>query len=208
MHSQHTCRALVGIAFAWLAFGAGGASGADLPAPAAEVAAFVARPCPSLSLEHLARLSCCELEQLYRQAEATPLPDGYVRGRAIYCPDRPLSGARSSLTNFLWRGKLLDAAGCSLVNQWLGFRAIKARIYLGTSWLDGKPSVIMDYRGTSRVWSDVRDEVREVAPGLFLGAMFRSRRAGPEFQLFFALQAPSARECPGCPPADSAVNPD
>jgi hypothetical protein len=146
-------------------------------------------PVTPRSLEHLARLSWPELEQLYRQAEARPIPAGYARGRAIYCSGRPLSGPRSALTGLLWHGKVFDAASCSLVNQWLGFRAVKARLYFGPSWLDGQPALVMDYRGTSRVWADVRDEVREVAPGLFLGAMFRCKSAGPKFQMFFALEA-------------------
>ena len=41
----------------------------------------------------------------------------------------------------------------------------------GPSWLDGKPSIIMDYSATSRVWADVRDEVREVAGSFVLGAL-------------------------------------
>jgi hypothetical protein len=47
----------------------------------------------------------------------------------------------------------------------------------------------MDYHETSRVWVDVRDEVREVAPGLYLGRMYRRKPCGPEFQFFFALEA-------------------
>jgi hypothetical protein len=49
----------------------------------------------------------------------------------------------------------------------------------------------MDYGATSRVWADVRDEVREVAPGLYLGAMFRRRDPQPQFKMFFALQCPA-----------------
>ena len=60
---------------------------------------------------------------------------------------------------------------------------------LGPSCLDGKPSIVMDYGETSLVWADVRDEVREVAPGLYLGRMYRLKPCGPEFQMFFALQA-------------------
>ena len=47
----------------------------------------------------------------------------------------------------------------------------------------------MDYSETSLVWRDVRDEMREVAPGLYLGRMYRRKKCGLEFQIFFALQA-------------------
>jgi hypothetical protein len=147
-------------------------------------------PCPPapLTLEGLARLSWPELEALYRQAEPGPVPTGYARGRAVYCPDKRLSGARSALTRALWHGKVFDCAGAGLVNQWCGFRAIHAEVYYGPSWLDGCPSIVMDYSRTSKVWADVRDEVREVAPGLYLGRMYKRKPCGPEFQMFFALQ--------------------
>jgi hypothetical protein len=167
------------VAWGWLALGTAGA-GCDCPAPAVP-----------LCLEQLARLSWPELEQLYRQAEARPIPAGYARGRAIYCSDSRLAGPRGAVTGLLWHGKLFDGCDCTLVNQWLGFRAVKARVYFGTSWLDGKPALVMDYRGTSRlVWTNVRDELREVAPGLFLGAMYRCKKGEPRFQMFFVLQAP------------------
>jgi hypothetical protein len=148
------------------------------------------------SLEQLARLSWPELEQLYRQAEVGAMPQGYLRGRAIYCPDKALSGARSAVTHVLWHGKEFHA-DCTLINQWCGFKAIRARVYPGPSWLDGGPSLIMDYCGTSRVWADVRDELREVAPGLYLGAMYRRREPEPEFKMFFALEAGDRGTC--CP---------
>lgn len=147
-------------------------------------------------VEQLARLSWPELEQLYRQAGVGAVPQGYVRGRAIYCSDQKLSGARSAVTHVLWHGKEFHA-DCTLVNQWCGFKAIRARVYHGPSWLDGGPSIIMDYCGTSRVWADVRDEIREVAPGLYLGIMYRRRQPQPEFKMFFALEAGVQGKC--CP---------
>ena len=152
-------------------------AGDDIPAP------------PALSLEQLAGMTWPELESLYRASDAGAAPVGFAAGKAIYCPCDRLSGVRSKVSGALWRGKVFDPEGCGLVNQWLGFRAIKARVYYGPSRLDGKPSLIMDYGGTSWVWADVRDEAREVAPGLYLGRMYRCKSGRPEFQLFFALQA-------------------
>jgi hypothetical protein len=143
-------------------------------------------PC---SLEQLAHMSWADLECLYRQAEVGTIPQGYTRGRAIYNPDSTLGGARSKITHLLWHGKDFCPSDGTLINQWCGFRAIRARVGYGTSWLDGKPSIIMDYCGTSHIWRDVRDEVREVAPGLYLGAMYRRDCQCPQFQMFFALEA-------------------
>ncbi len=140
------------------------------------------------SVEGLARMSWGELECLYRQAEAGTIPAGYTRGRAIYCRGRLLSGAQSATSRLLWRGKHFDPCAGTLVNQWRGFRAVRARVGCGTSWLDGRPSIVMDYRGTSRFWPDVRDEAREVAPGLYLGIMYREKCGRPELKTFFALE--------------------
>jgi hypothetical protein len=77
-----------------------------------------------------------------------------------------------------------------LVNQWCGFQAVHARVCYGLSWLDGRPSIIMDYEGISPlVWAHVRDEIREVAPGLYLGIMFRRTSCESEMKLFFVLEA-------------------
>jgi hypothetical protein len=143
-----------------------------------------------LSLDGLARLGWPELEALYRAGTPTPLQDGYFRGRPVYCPEKALSGVRTKLTSAIWHGKIVEDGGCSLINQWHGFRAIRAKLSMGESLLDGKPSLIMDYSQTSHVWADVRDEVREVAPGLFVGAMYRRKGGCCRFEMFFVLEAP------------------
>jgi hypothetical protein len=147
-------------------------------------------PCPPdrLSLEQLAQMSWPDLECLYRASGPGTIPVGYARGRPIYCPDAPLAAARSKVTRLLWHGKHFSACDGTLVNQWCGFKAIRARVSYGDSWLDGAAAIVMDYGGTSRLWADVRDEVREVAPGLYLGAMFLRRDPQPQFKMFFALE--------------------
>jgi hypothetical protein len=159
---------------------------------AAPDGAATCTPAPPLCLERLACMSWPQLEQLYRQAEAGAIPQGYARGLAVYCPDGKLASVRSRVSRALWHGKVFDACDGTLVNQWCGFRAIKARVSYGPSCLDGRLSIIMDYRGMSHVWADVRDEVREVAPGLYIGRMYRRHACGPEFKLYFVLQACAA----------------
>jgi hypothetical protein len=145
---------------------------------------------PVLSLEQLACMSWCELEQLYRQAATGLMPEGYLRGRAIYCPEQPLTSTRSKVTQAIWHGKFFCTDDGMLVNQWcLGMQAVKARLCYGASWLDGGPSILMDYRGTSPIiWRDVRDEIRQVAPGLYLGLMYRCKKGEPRMKMFFALE--------------------
>jgi hypothetical protein len=160
-------------------------------APPATACATASRP---RTLEQLAAMSWPELEALYRASGPGVAPVGYARGLAIYCPDAPLAAVRAKVTHVLWRGKHFSACDGTLVNQWCGFQAIRASVYDGASWLDGGPAVVMDYGGTSRVWRDVRDEIREVGPGLYLGAMFRRAEPNPRFKMFFALECPSP-EC-------------
>jgi len=144
---------------------------------AAAVAGAGERPC---SVEELRRMSWCELEQLYRELPPGKGPCGYLPGKSIYC-----SRLRSCSTNLAWKGKhFCDGI---MINQWAGWRAVDARVYIGESWLDCKPSIILDYRGRCGMWSDVRDEIREVCPDVYLGIMYREHCCGRKVETFFAL---------------------
>jgi hypothetical protein len=87
----------------------------------------------------------------------------------------------------MWLGKHFCCDG-KLVNQWSHGCMVKARVCPGQSWLDGGPSIIMDYRGESLIWSKVRDEMREVGPGVYVGIMFRESGQCPKIKTYFALQ--------------------
>lgn len=136
----------------------------------------------------LERKSWAELEQIYRDAEPGRLPHGFAKGRVVYCPGTFLGGVKSEVAQLVWRGKHFSAADGMLINQWCGVRAIRAAVSFGPSWLDGKPAIILDYSGTSRLWADVRDEMREIAPGVYLGAMYLRRCPEPRLKLFFILR--------------------
>jgi hypothetical protein len=146
---------------------------------------------PVVSMEQLACLSWCELEALYRGSAPGEIVPGYVPGVPLYDPAKRLTRLRTKVTGALWRGKHFRCDG-TLINQWCGVRAIRADVYHGKSWLDGGPAIVMDYGNSSWVWADVRDEIREVAPGLFLGVMFERRCPQPRLKMFFALDARSS----------------
>jgi len=107
----------------------------------------------------------------------------------IYCAEEFLARAKSKTSQALWHGKIFCASEGTLINQWCGLRAIRGTISQGNSWLDGKPALILDYSQTSRVWADVRDEMREIAPGLYLGAMYLRRCPEPRLKVYFVLQS-------------------
>ena len=141
----------------------------------------LAVPC----FEELILKNSCELEQIYRQAKPGTFPVGFARGHVIYRQNEPLAHSKERVTALLWHGKHFSADG-TLINQWAGVRAIRAKVHFGESWLDGQQSIILDYSDTSLLWSDVRDEMREVAPGLYVGAMYRGRCQ--QLKLYFVLQ--------------------
>jgi hypothetical protein len=160
-----------------LAFGAGPAAAAD-PIPAT----------PTIrSAKDLVRMNRCELENLYRSLGVGCPPSGRFRGRVIINPGSKITGPASQFTRVIWQGKII--ADDAMVNRVFGMRAVHARVSLGESYLDGQPSVVMDYAGQSRLFGAFRDEIREVSPGLYLGMVHKRSPQGVELKAFFALEA-------------------
>ncbi len=137
------------------------------------------------SAEELACKSWWELEQIYRMAKPGPLPIGYLNGQVVFPDHEPMPGLRREVVTFMWQGKHFYDGG--LINQFRKRCRIRACVYSGQSWLDGQPAHILDYQHTSHVWRDVRDEMRMVCPGVYLGAMYLRRCPHPRLKLFFIL---------------------
>jgi hypothetical protein len=131
-----------------------------------------------------------ELEALFARADAGTIPVGIGNGQALMATGSVIARPLMALVRLVaWRGKEFDAHGRSLRNLISPFalRAITADVYIGESRLDGRPCVVLDYSKTSRVAGWVRDEIREVEPGLYVGLVYvRSRRAPLRFSLEFA----------------------
>jgi hypothetical protein len=144
---------------------------------------------PIGSIDQLVRLSGPELDALYRGGAAAPVPSGKVRGRAILYPGTRLARPASGVARVMWQGKIFDPANSSAVNKFFGVRIIRGNLYYAESWLDGRPSLILDYCETSRVYRPYRDEIREVAPGIYLGLMYERTQPAPTLKMYFALDA-------------------
>ena len=86
-----------------------------------------------LTFAELLHRSPCELEPIYRQAEPGQIPSGFARGRVIFCPNEPFASAKSRMGELIWHGKHFCAADGTVVNQWSGVRAIRARVDIGQS---------------------------------------------------------------------------
>jgi len=67
----------------------------------------------------------------------------------------------------------------------LGLKAIIARVYKGQSWLDGKDCIVLDYSETSLVASHIRDEIRMIESGFYLGKVYWDKARLIDFSLDF-----------------------
>ena len=115
------------------------------------------------------------------------LPAGSDTSRVIvYASEGPMASRAGRL---VWQGKDFDGGGATAVNRFFGIKAVRGRLYQGSSWLDGRPSLVLDYQNTSLVYRRYRDEIREIAPGLYLGAMFSRTQPQPTFTRYFAFEA-------------------
>jgi hypothetical protein len=146
---------------------------------------------PRYSIDELACRSWNELESIYRSAAPGSAPSGFMRGRVVFPPCAVLAGPREKVSNALWQGK--HFCGDGLINQWRGVKFIKGAVSPGESWLDGRPAHILDYQNTSVLWNDVRDETREVSPGVYIGLMYLRRCPEAKLKLMFLLESDVCR---------------
>jgi hypothetical protein len=141
---------------------------------------------PCLTPRDLARLDRDQLDAVFA-AGATPEPPvGFGRGRILLRVDGKMPRVRARLQGLAWKGKVFHADG-TFVNQWAGFRAIASRVEVGPSWYDGRPCVVLAYPPGTPVFGNARDELREVAPGLWLGRFYAVCPCG-HLEGYFALE--------------------
>jgi hypothetical protein len=136
----------------------------------------------ALDERSLRRMDNRELDLLFRSSPAGDLPHGRLPGTGLLFPGTPVCAPLAWLLQLLvWQGKETEASGRSLKNLIgpLGMRSIRALLSHDRSWVDGENCVLIDYSTTSIVARSVRDEVRLVAPDLYLGVVWLwKRRAG------------------------------
>jgi hypothetical protein len=130
-----------------------------------------------------------QLDKIFSAASAGEIPTGQADGTAIIASGSKFSPAISSLINiFTWQGKTFDAVHGTLTNRILAFglNAIVAQVYKGPSLFDGKECIVLDYSKTSLLAEHVRDEIRQIGPGLYLGLVYWKK----DRTIHFALQFP------------------
>ncbi len=125
--------------------------------------------------QELLELSQVDLYQLFRRSEPGKVPAGRGRGTPIFFPGTAATKPAATLFGAtVWRGKVFRPEGADLKNliSILAIPAIRARVYQEESWFDGRNCIVLDYSQTSRICRWVRDEIREVNPGLYLGLVY------------------------------------
>jgi hypothetical protein len=131
------------------------------------------------------------LDNLFSNSPSGDIPNGEAEGTAIIAPGTEFCSEIASLINiFGWQGKTFDAAHGTLRNRILAFglNAIVAEVYKTASWFDNKECIALDYSKTSLVAEHIRDEIRQIGTGIYLGIVYWDKNK----TIHFALQFPPA----------------
>jgi hypothetical protein len=142
----------------------------------------------ALTIPDLLKMSQKELDDLFTKSEPGPIPDGPAEGTAIIAPGTVFSPEIAKFVNlFAWQGKTFDGTHGVLRNRitLIGLNAIVAEVYKGPSWLDGKECIVLDYSKTSLVAQWIRDEIRQIAPKMYLGKVYWEKKRLIDFALHF-----------------------
>jgi len=130
-----------------------------------------------------------QLDALFANSPAGEIPNGESRGTALIAPGTVCTKEIAEcLRFFAWQGKTFDGNKGQLKNRVtpFGVNAVSAKVYKGPSFHDQKECVIIDYSELRPVqW--VRDEIRLIAPQLYLGKVYWAKMPLP---VHFALEVP------------------
>lgn len=126
------------------------------------------------------------LDETFRNSPVGSIPTGEYEGTAIVAPGTKVSDKIANFVNvFNWKGKVFDAAKGELRNKILpvAHKLVVAKVYKDKSWFDGKECIVIDYSKTSLLAQWIRDEIREVTPGVYLGIVYWGKKKLIHFAL-------------------------
>ena len=141
-----------------------------------------------LTARDLPSMRGSQLDQLFADAPAGEIPVGKGSGQALMAIGTVAAHPLVAITRLLaWQGKQFDAPSHTLRNliSPFGFKAITADVYVDASLADGRPCIVLDYSKTSLVAKWIRDEIRLVAPNLYLRRVYWSNKQVLRFALQF-----------------------
>jgi hypothetical protein len=143
----------------------------------------------TLDIAQLLKMSQAQLDELFGKSPSGPIPNGEAKGTALIAPGTVFSHEIAEIVNiFAWKGKTFNAERGTLTNRIspFGLNAIVAEVYKEKSWYDQKECIVLDYSKTSFVAQWIRDEIRLIGPGLYLGKVFWNKKATIDFALQFS----------------------
>ena len=143
----------------------------------------------AVDIPQLMKMSQAELDALFTASPAGDIPNGDAAGTAIIAPGTQLEETAAKFIHLMaWQGKVFDAAKGELRNKLLpfGVEAVIAKVYKGPSWYDGKECIVLDYSHTSLLAHWIRDEIRQVGDGVYLGIVFWAKKKLIDFALKFS----------------------
>ncbi len=150
-------------------------------------------PAVELGVSALLEMSKQQLDELFARSPAGAIPHGECDGTVIAAPGTESAAIAAKVARRLvWKGKVFDPERGELRNRVTPFdlRAVAAKVYRGESWFDHQECIVLDYSETSLIAHWNRDEIREVADGLYLGLAFWRRT---RFMYFSLRTEPSGR---------------
>ncbi|MCZ2343607.1 MAG: hypothetical protein LC104_17715 [Bacteroidales bacterium] len=143
------------------------------------------------------RKSVEELNALFAAGSLATMPHRFIPGTAIFHAGTQKAVRKARRIGLVWKGKVFTPDGMMINRLPGGAEMIRAKVFLTESWFDGQPTLVFDYCETSKLFRHVRDEVREIGPGLYLGVTYLRQPCGPpKFSNFFILDdRRGCREC-------------
>ena len=142
----------------------------------------------ALAVKDLIEMSENELDELFRQSPPGDIPVGDAEGTVLIAEGPTASGLTARIARKVaWQGKVFNPEKGDLKNKVgpFGLKLFRAKVYKEPSWFDGKETIVLDYSQTSFLAKTIRDEIREVAPQLYLGLVFMRRQKILHFALDF-----------------------
>jgi hypothetical protein len=125
---------------------------------------------PSAAALHEAT-PCCWEAHFREGALGCGPPRGDTGGTVLYA-DGKHPRLKARLQGIVWKGKTFHGDG-TFTNRWLGgVHAVSAGVRVEPSWLDGQPCLVMQYAPDAPVFGNVRDELRQIAPDVWLGRSY------------------------------------